>query len=133
MTSARDYSNGLNEQLTKAIAELKLEIKELKEKSDRDRTLFAQETQSKRVVEQKLLQALDSLSRVKKQKSMSDEEMKIEYEGIKESMEKLQEKVEKVHELEFTLKEKEEEIAQLKRKCKNFQREISLLQDEINL
>jgi ribonuclease D len=121
------------ELLNKNLADSKKEIIELKEKSDKDRTLFAQEQQNRRIQEQKLFQALDSLARIKKQKNTSEEEMKAEYEGIKESMEKIQEKVERVRELEDSINEKDEEILQLKRKCKNFEREISLLQDELNL
>jgi chromosome segregation ATPase len=115
------------------ISGLKKENSELKEKSDRDRAVFAQEQQQKRIQEQKLFQAMDALARLRKQKSANDEEIKAEYNLIKESMEKLQEKVEKVDELEDIIKEKNEEIAGLKRKCKNLEREISLLQDEMNL
>ena len=111
-------------------ADLRKEIADLIEKSDKDRSLFAQEQQNRRIQEQKLLQTLDLLSRMKKQKNFNEEEMKAEYEGIKESMEKLQEKVERVYELEKTVREKEEDIIQLKRKCKNLEREVSLLQDE---
>jgi chromosome segregation ATPase len=115
------------------IQQLQKQINELHEKSDRDRTLFAQEQQQKRIQEQKLFQALDALARMKKQKSASEEEIKAEYGVIRESMEKLQDKVERINELEEEIKEKNEEINSWKRKCKNLEREISLLQDEINL
>lgn len=133
MTSAKNIFAKENEGLLNSVNLLKQEIKELKEKSDKDRTLFAQEQQNKRIQEQKLLQALDTLSRYKRQKSSSDEEIKAEYEGLRESLEKLQEKAEKIVELEQVLEAKNEEISSLKRKCKSLEREISLLQDEISL
>lgn len=122
-----------NSELQETVTSLKKENNELKEKSDRDRAVFAQEQQQKRIQEQKLFQAMDALARLRKQKSANDEEIKAEYNLIKESMEKLQEKVEKVDELEELLKEKSEEINVWRRKCKNLEREISLLQDEMNL
>ena len=122
-----------NEALSKNITDLRKEVTELKEKSDKDRNIFAQEQQAKRIQEQKLLQALDSLARLKKQKNTNEEELKAEYEGIKETMEKIQEKVERIQELEDIVNEKDEEIKQLKRKCKNLEREVALLQDEIGL
>ena len=132
LKQSTDHLTSQNESLHKTISDLKKEITELKEKSDKDRTLFAQEQHSKRIQEQKLLQALDSLSRLKKQKSQNDEDLKAEYKAIKENMEKIQEKVEKVHELEDSLHARDDEIQSLKRKCKALEREISLLQDELD-
>lgn len=100
---------------------------------DRERTLFTQEKQAKRVQEQKLFSALDKIERLKKKKTFEDKQITEEYFTLKKQVNYLQEKLGLLDSLEEEISDKDNTISQLHRKIKLLENELELQKDEADL